>query len=103
MERYPHTLNVKWTDDGSYDSDGDYVIGTSQEIDIEGRAEANGKGNLVRTEDGGQVVYAWDFFFEPISEDIPFGADATLTHETGTWNGKVQRVAVNQRGARAWL
>ncbi len=103
MDRYPHTLALNWTTDGDFDGTGDYVPGETTEVEIEGRAEANGKGNLVRAEDGSQILYAWEFFFQPVDTDIPFGAAATLTHETGTWTGTVKRAAVNQKGARIWL
>lgn len=103
MVRYPHTLLVNWTGEGDFDGTGEYVPGESTELEIQGRAEANGKGNLVRAEDGSQIVYAWTFYCHPPETDIPFGAEATLTHETGTWKGTIQRLAVNQKGAQIWL
>ncbi len=104
MVRYPHTLAISWTGEGSFNEDtGNYDPGESVSLTLKGRAEANGKGNLIRTEDGAQIVYDWTFYFEPITENIPFGAAATLTHETGTYNGTVKRADVAQVSARLWL
>ena len=103
VERYPHTLAVQYTLPGSYDSDGDYQIGTAVDQEITGRAEANSKGDLIRLEDGSQIVYSWVFYCEPIDYDIPYGAAATLTHNTGTWRGTIKRSAVNQRGTQIWV
>ena len=103
VERYPHTLVLNWSSDGSYDSDGDYSPGDSQELSIDGRAEANGKGELIKLEDGSQIMYAWTFFCQPSETEPPFGAKATLTHNTGTWIGTVKRAAINQRGMQIWV
>lgn len=103
MDRYPHTLSIAWTTGGDFDGTGEYIPGETTAVEIEGRAEANGKGNLVRADDGSQIVYAWAFFCYPPETDIPFGAAATLVHETGTWTGTVKRAAVNQKGAQIWL
>jgi len=102
MDRYPHTLAVSWTEEGTF-VDGEYTPGDAKELTLEGRAEANGRGNLIRTDDGAQIVYAWVFYLTPTDENIPMGAEATLTHETGTWSGTVKRLGVNQRGAQIWL
>ncbi len=103
MKRYPHTLSLAWTTDGEFNATGEYVPGTATAVALTGRAEANGKGNLVRADDGSQIVYAWEFIFEALNKEIPFGVEATLTHETGTWKGTVKRAAVNQKGAKVWL
>lgn len=104
MVRYPHTLAVSWQTDGGFNDDtGNYEPGESETLTIGGRAEANGKGNLIRTEDGAQIVYDWTFYFEPIEKEIPFGAEATLTHDTGVYKGTVKRADVAQVSARLWL
>ncbi len=102
MVRHPHKLLVSWTATGSY-ATGHYQPGTAIAHTFEGRADVNGKGNLVRTEDGAQIVYDWSFYTGPISIDIPYGATAQLVHNTGTWNGTVKRAAANQRGTQIWL
>jgi len=103
MVRYPHTLTVEWDTTGDFNASGHWEPGTAVSHDIEGRAEANGKGNLVRTDDGAQIVYDWSFYTGTITIDIPHGAEATLVHNTGTWEGTVKRAAVNQKGVQIWL
>ena len=102
MVRYPHTLVVTWETEGSWDN-GDYTPGETVTHTIKGRAEANGSGSMVQLEDGAQVVYNWTFYSQPINFTVPFQADATLTHNTGMWSGKVLRAAVNQKGMQIWL
>ena len=103
MVRHPHILTVAWTSAGEYNASGYYVPGTTVTHDIKGRAEANGKGSLVRTPDGAQIVYEWSFYTSTIQIDIPHGADAELVHNTGTWRGTFKRAAVNQKGTQIWL
>ncbi len=103
MVRHPNILTVNWELPGDFNSTGHWVPGTTVSHDIEGRAEANGKGNLVRTDDGAQIVYDWSFYTGPIDIDIPYGAEAELVHNTGTWEGTVKRAAVNQKGTQIWL
>lgn len=103
MVRHPHTLVLSWKEEGTF-SGGDYSPGTAASQTIEGRAEANGKGNLIRTEDGAQIVYDWTFHCRPADFDAPFGADAELKQGSATfWKGKLKRQANAQKHTRIWL
>lgn len=104
MVRYPHTLEVSYREEGSFNEAGDYTVGTAVSVSIEGRAEANGKGNLVRLEDGSQIVYDWMFYAEHMDDRIPYNADAELKEgDTSFWTGNVKRMAKRQRGTQIWL
>lgn len=102
MVRHPHTLSVTYQSEGTW-ANGNFVPGTTTTLSIKGRAEANGQGSLVNLEDGSTIVYNWAFYFTPITQEIPFGASATLTHNTGTWSGTIKRSAINQKGGQIWL
>lgn len=95
-------MTLQWTATGTFAS-GHYQPGTTVTHEIEGRAEANGKGSLVRTDDGAQIVYDWSFYSGPIDIDLPHGAKATLLHNTGKWIGTLKRAAANQKGTQIWL
>ncbi len=104
MVRYPHILEVSWKTETTFDATGLPIEGTAVSHDIEGRAEANGKGNLVRTEDGAQIVYDWTYFCDRQAFEAPFGAEATLKEDgTAVWSGTVKRHANWQKGTQIWL
>lgn len=104
MVRYPHILDIEYQQEGYFDGTGDYHSGTAVEVSIKGRAEANGKGNLVRLNDGSQIVYSWMFFSGPEDEDIPYNAKAELKEDNETiWEGTVKGIAKRQRGTQIWL
>ncbi len=104
MERYPHTLTVSWKTDTTFDGSGMPVEGTAVSHDIEGRGEANGKGNMIRTEDGMQIVYDWTYFCQRQEFEAPFNAEATLYEDgTAVWSGTIKRQANRQKGTEIWL
>jgi hypothetical protein len=102
--RYPHILTVSWNEPTTFDSHGMPVAGDSVSHTIRGRAEANGKGSLVRTDDGAQIVYDWSFFSLPVSFQVPFGAKVVLSEgEKTIWEGTVKRQASGQKTSQIWL
>lgn len=101
MVRYPDTLVVTWTGDGSFGTAGNYTAGSTVSKTIEGRAEANGKGNLIRTNDGAQIVYDYMFYSEKQDFQAPFGASADLN--SGKWKGTVKHHVNSQVKTRIWL
>ncbi len=100
MVRYPDELVLTWQKDGSYVS-GHYVAGDETTETIKGRAEPNGKGQLITTEDGAQIVYDFTFYCDLQAFTAPFGAAANLN--TGQWTGTVKRQANHQTGTQIWL
>ena len=104
MVRYPHSLEIEYFQNGYFDGTGDYYSGTAVEVTIKGRAEANGKGSLMRLNDGSQIVYDWMFFAGPEDDEIPYDAKAELKKNgTTIWEGTVKRHAKRQRGTEIWL
>ncbi len=105
MVRYPHTLTISYRSEGSYDdSTGDFTAGTEVQEIVTGRAEANGKGSLIRTEDGAQIVYDWQFYAKRQDFEAPFNSKAVLKKGSDTiWEGTVKRHAPHQTGAQIWL
>lgn len=102
MVRYPHTLIVTYKGETTF-VDGMPVAGSDVEKTITGRAEANGQGNMVRTEDGAQIVYNWSFYSLP-TDEVPYGATAELKEGTDTlWTGTVKRHAPGQKTSQIWL
>ena len=99
MVRYPHTLTLTWQLDGTF-SEGDYTPGSEVTETVQGRAEPNGKGGFIRTEDGAQVVYDYTFYSDKQTFQAPYGAMASL--DTG-WSGTVKRQANHQTGTQIWL
>jgi len=102
--RYPHILDVTWQEDGRFSgTTGDYVEGEEYSVSIKGRAEANGKGNLVRLTDGSQIVYDYTFFCEP-QEEVKFGSEAILK-EGGEvkYAGTIKRMASAQKHCQIWI
>ena len=103
MVRYPHILQVAWRTETTFNATGMPIAGTGAATAITGRAEANGRGNLVRLDDGAQIVYDWSFFCRPVSE-VPYGADATLYEGTAViWEGTIKRHARGQKHSQIWL
>jgi hypothetical protein len=101
MVRYPDTLTVTWKTEGEYDdTTGDFTPGDVETYDIEGRAEANGQGQLIGLTDGSQVLYAWQFRCQLQEFEAPFGAEAVLSNG---WSGTVKRQVNNQTHTLIWL
>ncbi len=100
MVRYPDTLVLTWQKDGTFSS-GDYTAGSTVTKTIEGRKEANGKGNLVRTQDGAQIVYDYMFFCERQEFTAPYNSGANLN--SGEWTGTLKRQANHQTTTQIWL
>lgn len=106
VERYPHTLDLTWQEDGRFSAtSGDYVQGTAQTDTLTGRAEANGKGAMVRLADGSQVVYDWAFYCQPTSVAVDHNTEAVLYNAAGdqVWSGTVKRLVSAQLHAQIWL
>lgn len=104
MVRYPHILEIDWTTGTTFDDHGFPQPGSAISEEVEGRGEANGKGNLIRTEDGMQIVYDWVFFSTRKDFRAPLGATAKILEDgTAIWEGTVKRQANNQKGTQIWL
>ncbi len=100
MVRYPDTLVLNWQQDGTFSS-GNYTSGLSVTKVVAGRKEANGKGVLVSTEDGKQIVYDYMFYCKKQDFTAPFNAVAVIN--AGEWTGTVKRHANHQTGGQIWL
>ncbi len=100
MVRYPDTLVLTYQEDGTFSS-GNYTAGDEVIETIKGRAEANGKGDLIRTEDGAQIIYDYMFYCDKQDFTAPFGSNANLN--SGQWTGTVKRHANHQTTAQIWL
>lgn len=100
MVRYPDSLVITYREDGTF-TDGDYTVGTAVSHTVDGRAEVNSKGNLIKTNDGAQIMYDYMFYSEKQEFTAPFGALVDLN--SGEWTGTVKNHVNSQVKSRIWL
>ena len=100
VSRQPDTLSVTYRQKGTY-SDGNYTPGLEVTHLIKGRKEANGQGQMIRDDNGAQIVYTWTFYCKPQTFEAPHGSVAVLNY--GEWAGTVKRQSNGQLGTQIWL
>jgi hypothetical protein len=94
-------MTLKWTEEGEYNNTtGDYTPGDTETYEVQGRAEANGQGQLIGLTDGSQVLYAWQFRCPLQDFEAPFGAEVELCNG---WKGTVKRQVNNQTHTLIWI
>lgn len=83
LNRYFHTLQYKQPGalgPAKRNDDGDWVKPAASTVDVtvECRAEPNGSGRKVSSQDGSEVVYSWTVYAGPETAIIPFGTKLQL-------------------------
>jgi hypothetical protein len=101
--QYPHTLHAVSTS-SSLDGNGDWTENTHTTVEQPCRAEANSKGDTVKTVDGESANYDWDVFLPSSASDVVPGTHVELRNgETAFSTGIVKRFVRGQFNCRLWL
>lgn len=83
LNRYFHTLQYKQPGapgPAKRNDDGDWVtpVASTADVTVECRAEPNGSGRKVSSQDGAEVVYSWTVYAGPETAIIPYGTTLLL-------------------------
>jgi hypothetical protein len=104
MVRYPDTIAITVAASGSQNASGIWVAGASGYYSLDCRAEVNGSGKKIASDDGSLIDYAFDVYLPAMTTVIPAGASFSLAAlNNGTIRGKVKRASNGQLNSRLWL
>lgn len=102
----PHTLDIKVSAKGSYDSLGKYIQGSETIISgIECRYEPNGRANSIVLEDGKAFVYSYMVYLDVDCPNIAYGDLIELFNQDGISIGEFTAKGFHrgQLNAKLWL
>lgn len=100
--KYVNSVNVE----PERDENGDWIVSdvVSELIEIGCRAEPNGTGQMINTEDGVTLMYSWTVFLGIETLRIPFGTEVKLFEGSEeVSSGTVKRFSRDQKHCRLWL
>lgn len=104
VKQYPHTIKITVLSKPVQDDDGNWLSGELTEIHSgECRAEPNGKGEVIRGEDGSELSFAFNVFMPRMEIDIPVNAHVEITIGKKLVTGKVKRHYNGQLNSRIWV
>lgn len=86
------------------DENGDWIPNnTEATIETPCRAEPNGSGKLVITEDGSDLVYSW-LVFTKVIDRLPFGTPVKVYDGNELFvTGTIKKFSKDQKHCRIWL
>lgn len=105
MVQYPDSIVIMVNPD-PIEVNGVYTAatGTPTAYTFSCRAEVNGSGKKIISEDGTQIDYLFDVYMPAMVAVIPRGADYVLTClNNGVMKGTVKRASNGQLNSRLWL
>lgn len=104
VRQYPHNIVISAMSEPSKDDDGNWVPGGLTEIH-EGkcRAEPNGKGDVLRGDDGSELNFAFNVFLPKLTVDVPANAEVEITIGNKLVTGSVKRHHPGQLNSRIWV
>jgi len=102
--QYPHIIIIRSAVEPIKDEHGDYAISEPIEI-FKGfcRAEPNGKGSILKGEDGNEINFSFTVFMPNTLTDIPFNSEVEITINNKLVSGRVKRYHPGQLNARIWV
>ena len=104
VTQYPHTIKISVVADPYQDDDGNWIQGGLSEIHSgECRAEPNGKGDVIRGNDGSELSFAFNVFMPKLDKDIPANAEVEINIENKLVTGQVKRHHPGQLNSRIWV
>jgi hypothetical protein len=79
MKQYPHSVTFNWNSPATQDEErGNMVPGEAHTITSDCRAEPNGGGRTIPSQDGTLINYSYILYL-PIRQFIPAGSKAVLS------------------------
>jgi len=105
LDKRPHILKYAVISSPVQDANGDWLPGETEALnEVLCRAEANGSGKYVASEDGANIVYSWQLFADLGTERIPFGTSVDIFKgEEKFATGTVKLFVEDQKKCRIWL
>lgn len=104
VKQYPHILTIRSAAEPVQDANGDYQQGEPVEIFRgECRAEPNGKGEVLRGDDGNEINFSFTVFMPKTSVSIPANSEADISIENKLVAGRVKRHHPGQLNSRIWV
>lgn len=88
------------------DNNGDWVIPDNEPVVVEilCRAEPNGQGKFIASEDGQNIVYSWVVYLDLGIERIPYGTEVKIFKDGDQFaSGQVKLFVEGQKNCRLWL
>ena len=104
IKQYPHLIKISVVSEPTQDDNGNWIPGGLTEIHSgECRAEPNGKGDVLRGDDGSELNFAFNVFLPKLDVNIPANADVEITIENKLVTGEVKRHHPGQLNSRIWV
>ena len=104
MVQYPDNIVITTSASASQNASGIWTAGATGSYSLDCRAEANGTGKRVSSDDGALIDYSFSVFLPVMTTVIARDSDFVLTAlSNGTITGKVKRAANGQLNSRIWL
>ncbi len=104
VKQYPHNIIIKAVREPAKDESGNFIPGGLVPIhDGECRAEPNGKGEVLRGEDGSELNFAFNVFLPKMSFEVPVNAEVEIAIENKLVTGHVKRHHNGQLNSRLWV
>ena len=104
MVQYPDNIVITTSASGSQNASGVWTAGATGSYSLDCRAEVNGTGKRIVSDDGALIDYSFQVFLPVMTTVIPPGSDFVLSAlSNGTITGKVKRSSNGQLNSRIWL
>ena len=104
MEQYPDSIVITTAASGSQNASGVWTAGATGSYSFDCRAEVNGTGKRIPSNDGALIDYSFLVFLPVMTTIIPPESDYVLTLlSNSTITGKVKRAFNGQLNSRLWL
>jgi hypothetical protein len=104
MTQYPDSIAITISASASQNASGVWTAGASAGFTSNCRAEVNGEGRQIASDDGELMDYSFEVYMPPKTTIIPRDADYVLTTlVNGVLTGKVKRASNGQLNSRIWL
>lgn len=102
-EQYPDSVNLSWTGEHTRNDDGDPVAGVAVNFQSECRAEPNGRGQSVTSDDGTVIVPNYTVYMPATDTIIPAGASGMITKAGKQIDAIVKRYEPGSFNSRLWV
>lgn len=104
MNQYPDSIVITTAASGFQNASGVWTTGATGTLTYDCRAEVNGTGRKIVSDDGALIDYSFQVFMPVMTTVIPRGSGFVLTAlSNGTISGKVKCASNGQLNSRLWL
>jgi hypothetical protein len=104
MTQYPDSIAITVSASSWQNASGIWTAGASAGYTFHCRAEVNGMGRQIASDDGELMDYSFEVYMPATTTIIPRDSDYVLTTLlNGVLSGKVKRASNGQLNSRIWL